>query len=451
MRRGGFGRVLVGLGAALVLIIGNESAAGRHLWARLLAAVGHHTYYLPHSWPAFVAWRALNEFVGAVHDLSPGFLALASVATIGGVLARALASARVREGRPDPLERLRSRTRLQSWIRNSPPVLLSLPWVIGTLSSVQDLRAGQGIADWIANALAGLFATAGIVGLTYLATRAGLRAVLAPVDSGPEPPRETTEIVFSAVAVTARTRTVVASFAAATVAMVGLTLTAPSDPRFGWALAAYVLTALSAPLFFQRASRIAVGIDGVWVRDASRSRFFAYRDLEEARPRGADLELVAGGRRVLRLQMHGDDAGRRDEVLARVNEAIARSRDSNSRAAEMLVRAMPAHHVASSARGGEGYRVPSVSRDQLWEVVEGQASDAQARTAAAEVLAIQLDEGDRARLRVAAGQCAEPRLRVALETLAGDAETAADADAVQHLPAGQPPGRAQVVNPGDRG
>jgi hypothetical protein len=416
MRRRGFGTVLAGLGGALLLIFLNESAAGQYVWTQLVASV--------------------RGGLGAGGlELSAAFgacLALGSLATIGVVVARALASARVRDGKPDPLERLRSRPRLQRWIQSVPALLVSLLW----------------LADGLPNAgMHTLLAVAGVVGLTYFATRVWVRSLVAPVETEREAPKGPGEIAFSAVAVTARTRTVVGSFAAATVAMVGLTLTVPSDPRFGWALAAYVLTALSAPFFFQRASRIAVGIDGVWVRDASHARFISYRDLDEARPHGADLELVAGGRAVLRLQMHGDDAGRRDEVLARVNEAIARSRESSSRGAELLVRALPAHSLASSAKGGEGYRVPSVSRDQLWEVVEGQTSDAATRTAAAEVLAIQLDAGERARLRVAAGQCAEPRLRVALEALAGEA----DDEIVEQERDRRPQPLPAVVHPDDRG
>jgi len=422
MNRRGFGPVLLGLGAALALIVGNESAAGQHLWKRISDALTRQTYEVPHSWLASVAWRSLNEFLGAVHGLSPGFLAIACVATIGGVLARAVGAARLREGRPDPLEWLRSRPRLQRGIRNTPAALLSLPWLLWTLVNAGELRErGNTLAGWLPGEISGLLASAGIIGLTYLGTRAGLRALLAPLEgeSETEQPKNAGEIVFSAVAVTARTRAVVAGFAAATVAMVGLTLTGPSDPRFLWVLAGYMATALSVPFLFQRASRIAVGIDGVWVRDASRTRFFAYRDLDEARARGADLELVAGGRAVLRLQMQGDDAGRRDEVLARVNETLAGSRAESGRAGERVVQAMPRGLVVASAMGADSYRLPSISREQLWDLVEGPASDASTRTAAAEALSVALDDSDRARLRVAASRCAQPRLRVALGTLAG--------------------------------
>ena len=421
-KRGGFGSVLLGLGAALAFIVGSVSVEGQHLWNLLRVALQHQAYEVPHSWLVSVAWRSLNEFYGAVDGLSAGFIAIACIATIGGVLARALGAARVREGQPDPLGWLRSRPRLQRWIRNTPAALLSLPWLLGTLASAGELGAGQSLAGWLPGELSGLFASAGVIALTYLATRAGLRALLAPVESESEPPKQAGEIVFSAVAVTARTRGLVAGFAAATVAMVGLTLTAPSDPRFLYALAAYLVTALSVPFFFQRASRIAVGLDGVWVRDASRTRFFAYRDLDEARARGADLELVAGGKPVLRLQMHGDDAGRRDEVLARVNEALASSRESTGRAGERVVQAMPRGLVVASSMGADSYRLPSISREQLWDLVEGTAADAPTRTAAAGALSVALDDSERARLRVAAAQCAEPRLRVALGTLAGGGE-----------------------------
>src|ERR1019366_1969497 len=148
--------------------------------------------------------------------------------------------------------------------------------------------------------------------------------------------------------------------------------------------------------------------------------------LDEARARGADLQLVRQGRVILRLQMHGEDAGRRDEVLARVNEKVARSRVSTTRGAEMLVQAMPTHRVAATARGADDYREASVSREQLWELIEGPTTDAETRTAAAQALATELLQAARTRLQTAAARCAEPRVRVALETLAPDDDSEAD-------------------------
>ena len=78
---------------------------------------------------------------------------------------------------------------------------------------------------------------------------------------------------------------------------------------------------------FRRASRVAIGLDGVHIRGTSRAQFFAYRDLDSARTKGSDLELVRRGKVVLRLQLHGEDAARRDAVLARISENIARVRE----------------------------------------------------------------------------------------------------------------------------
>jgi hypothetical protein len=80
--------------------------------------------------------------------------------------------------------------------------------------------------------------------------------------------------------------------------------------------------------------------------------------------------------------------------------------------------------VVASSLGGDSYRFPSISREQLWDLVEGPAADASTRTAAARALSAALDVSERARLRVAAAQCAEPRLRVALETVADGGEDA---------------------------
>ena len=426
MRRRGLGSVLVGFGAVLAFIVGLRTEAGDRFWQWLRSALLQREYYTPHSWLGALAWRTLGEFVNGLRDLFFVGLVVGGLATIGAVVARSVAWARVRDGKADPLERLRSRHRLTRALTAAPAVLLSgfglLAMVLDTRLALPQLRYGLVQLS----ALADLFSLGGLVALTYAVTRAGMRALLAPLETEVAAPKDRTEIVFSAVAVTARTRAAVGAFAAASVAMVAWTASAASDPRFLWALAAYVAAATTAPFVFRRASQIAVGVDGVWVRDGSRSLFFAYKDLDEARARGADLDLVRSGRTTLRLQMHGDDASRRDEVLARINDAIARSRESTTRGAEMVVQAMPTHRVASTSMGGDSYRLPSISREQLWELVEGSTADAPTRAAAAEALATALDDTDRARLRVAASQCAEPRLRVALDMMANGQDVELD-------------------------
>src|ERR1700722_5747262 len=198
MRRRGFGTLLGGLGGALLLIVLNESPAGRHLWARLVAAVSSGT--LPEPWLVGTVRRAAFEFATGARDLSGAFLTLASVATIGVVVARAAAYVRVREGRPDPIERLRARPGLQTWIRWTPAALFMLPAVVWLLSVAGEVGAGRSLAGWLSASVGGLIGSAGIAGLAYLATRAGLRALVAPVEMERDAPKEAGEIAFSAVA-----------------------------------------------------------------------------------------------------------------------------------------------------------------------------------------------------------------------------------------------------------
>jgi hypothetical protein len=211
------------------------------------------------------------------------------------------------------------------------------------------------------------------------------------------------------------------------------------SPAFLAAVAAYVAAAAGAAYAFRRASRIAVGIDGVYVGEAASTRFFPYREVDEVRAAGAgDLELLRGGRVVLRLQLHGEDAGRRDEVLARVDSAVARARSGETRGAEAVVQSMTARRkVVAAAIEPPGYREATLTREHLWatltrehlwELVEGAATDAPTRTAAAEALVrtSSLDGEERSRLRVAATRVADPRVRVAIGSLARDGEDEAD-------------------------
>ena len=68
--------------------------------------------------------------------------------------------------------------------------------------------------------------------------------------------------------------------------------------------------------------------------------------------------------------------------------------------------------------------VPALTRDQLWTLVEGPEHDRETRTAAARALATTGSEGERARLRIAAEHCAEPKVRVELLGIARGATVA---------------------------
>jgi hypothetical protein len=194
---------------------------------------------------------------------------------------------------------------------------------------------------------------------------------------------------------------------------------------------AYAAVAAGAAFAFRKASRVAVGVDGVLVKGTSRTRFFAYRDLEAARVASGALELVRKGKVILRLQLHGADALRRDAVLARVRQHVDRVKEGKDAVAAQLVASSSQEQLTRVASGGADYRAASLPREALWALVEGPSVDGEARRAAAEAIVKSGDAGERRRVRVAAERCADPRVRVALEALVdGDAEADAEAKAV---------------------
>jgi hypothetical protein len=197
-----------------------------------------------------------------------------------------------------------------------------------------------------------------------------------------------------------------------------------------YVLAGYVAMALGGAFAFRRASRIAVGFDGIYVGGSSRARFFAYASLDSARARGNNLELLRGHRVVLTLQLHGKDAADHAAILRRIEEAIAKAHEGASSAAGQVVLGTSERQLARLAGGAADYRAPTLTREQLWALVEGPEHDAATRTAAAKALAQTGDHDERARLRVAAEHYAEPHSRVVLRELATvDDEDRADGDA----------------------
>jgi hypothetical protein len=270
----------------------------------------------------------------------------------------------------------------------------------------------------------------------YLVARQGMRALLAPTIDGELAASTMTigadEIVFDAVAVTREAKVMVGSVAALSVAVTALIASRPIISLFHdrwpfYLMASYVVVAATTAIAFQKASRVAVGVDGVHVRGTSRAKFFAYRDLDEARANGGDIELVRRGRVLLRLQLHGEDAMRRDAVLARITEHIARVKEGRGAMAAQMVASSTKEALARIAHGGADYRMAAMTREQLWALVEGPEIEASARKAAAVALATSNDGSERARLRVAAEHCAEPQVRVALEEIARGDDVANEA------------------------
>ena len=131
-----------------------------------------------------------------------------------------------------------------------------------------------------------------------------------------------------------------------------------------------------------------------------------------------------------------------------MREAIARVKEGRSALPAELVSTATADELARAAGGGANYRGAALTREQLWALVEGPEIEANARRAAAEALARTSDGADRARLRVAAGHCAAPEVRVAIERIAD--EEPADGERERELRAarGSAPTAACLPRPG---
>jgi hypothetical protein len=347
----------------------------------------------------------------------------ASLAVPLAMVLRMLARARLRAGHPDPLDRVRR-------------VVASHPaWTHAATAGMAALVQWAWLKilppEYEFHRVAYLALAAVAAAVQWRLAAAGLRAFLAPTVEGEaeEATIEADEIHFAAVAVTRETLGMVGALGALTVAavafMAGIQIQQLyRDPHLFTVMLAYTGIAAASALAFRLASRISVGVDGVRVGGTSRTRFFAYRDLDDVREERGDVLLVKRGRTLLRLQLHGKDATRREAIVERIRAGIARVAVVERDGAANLVKSASPDTVARSMRGGADYRVASVSRDGLWALVEGSAVDAQARTAAARAILETGTDEERSRIRVAAGLCADPQVRVALEELA-DEEPAA--------------------------
>jgi hypothetical protein len=403
---------------------------GHPVWRAMLDFLDGFSFRAFGGFPAAQAYMA--DFVRAIDLAShPTFTTLAMwLACFAplGFIARIVARARLRADARDPLDRLRA------WMRADPrrmsAILGALPgaWCIAVTATLHR-NDRISLAAVLPSMLVGTV-------LQYLAARSVTNAFLSPtvdpeaearIEIGPD------EIAFDAVAVTREARAAVGGLAALSVAMVAWIAALPievlfRDPRLFAAVAAYAAIAAAAATAFRVASRVAVGVDGVLVKGTSRTRFYAYRDLDGARVANGDIEVLRRGRVVLRLQLHGADAVRRDAVAARIQDNVARVQRGEHAVAAQLVNSSSKDQLARVASGGADYRVASLSREALWALIEGPAIGSEARRAAAEALSRTSDLGERARLRVAAEHCADPHVRVALAELAEGIAAPAEAE-----------------------
>ncbi len=409
-----------------------ELRSSPHAWEAIFAFLDRFVFKAFGGFPAAQAYA--RDFVLVLeHAVLPTLWVYASWATFLvplGFVARIMARAWIRSGGRDPIDRLRT------WQRAHPAVWATLLGILPAVWGFFAFKVLYGNLDVTRGAVAPLALASAV--FEYVAARATFRAFLQPTVDPEEETRieiGADEIVFDAVAVTREARAAVAGLAGLSLVMVVWLAALPiltlfRDPRLFAAVAAYVAIAATSAAVFRAASRVAVGVDGVLVKGTSRTRFYAYRDLHDVRVSNGDIELWRRGGVVLRLQLHGADAIRRDAVAARIRENIARVQRGEHAVAAQLVASSSQEALTRVASGGADYRAATLSREALWALIEGPTVDSESRRAAAEALAKTSDAGERERLRVAAEHCADPRVRVAMIELA-EVESVAGAGGVE--------------------
>jgi hypothetical protein len=377
-----------------------------------------------------VAQRLWNLYDDARRVFSSGYVAGLVAATFAwplGFLARAVMRARLRAGYGDRLESLsrfvKDRSRLALLATSVP----SMAWAVMMARFIWRYSFSH---SWDSMLPSLVLPTALVfIGQTFATWRA-VKAFTAPLRSATEASGETITaegFTFDAVAVTPETMGAVGALAAITAVMFALVFALPTtvlahNHLFQASLISYLIAAIGGAALFQRTSRISVGLDGLHVSGSARSRFFGFADIDDARANGISLELLRQGRVVVRLQLHGEDAARRDALAERLREAIKRAKSQRDEPAIAFVKAASKAQLGHAAVGATSYRQVLPTRDKLWDAVEGAAIDADTRTAAAAALARDGDAADRTRLRIAAEHCAEPNVRKRIEALLEEEE-----------------------------
>ena len=200
-----------------------------------------------------------------------------------------------------------------------------------------------------------------------------------------------------------------------------------------------IVTSILRATWFSQYVRVTVGADGMFVRRRGAEGFVPWSDVADMWLESWDKSRSGRG---FYVKKKGDgDPVRLGAVVGSEQEARDLVRHARRQRAQYDVlegvRAAGALDLARDGRDTgawlEGvralrlehpdYRAAGVDDEILWSVVEAPRAEPTARAGAAAALAPKLGDGDRARLRVAAGSSALPELRTALEDIAAaDAE-----------------------------
>lgn len=392
--------------------------------------------------PAFdLRFEVVTSLMFSLPSLLVGPILVFGALVPAVVVARILMRARLRRDGRDTAAAAEAWLASHGGWRRALMFVPSLAWVVSVFIDNPGSMIGP-LPDWITPAeraaewVAFLLASGVAVAAGVRASIALRRALCAPLVSdkrerAADEPADEERLFFQAVAVTPEARAEIAVVGAVTLLCTLVVCVVPmemiTDRRAGIVAVVYALAVAAAAWEYQRASKIAVGLDGVLVTGTSRTRFFDYHQIDDAEAsEGGDVIVKRAGKDVLRLQLHGDDATRRELVVGRIRANIARARSLVGSQAHRLAQSATAADMARAARGLGDYRAAGTGTEELWQIVEAPVAATEARRAAARALGGALDDDGRARLRVAAEHCADPGARKALLRIADGA--AADRD-----------------------
>lgn len=197
-------------------------------------------------------------------------------------------------------------------------------------------------------------------------------------------------------------------------------------------------------LAYSRPSEIKIGTDGVLLSWFGRKTLMPYSEIAKvtrdasglcfSQKDGREVRIGAAWTASLRSrsqpELRSPDAYL-DALIERIRLAKEAAGSADVTALDRRGKALSewmAELRALTTRGARGFREAPVVPEALWKTVENGQAAPELRAAAAVALQPSLDEGGRARLRVAAATVVAPRLRVALSAAAeGDEEGLSEA------------------------
>lgn len=169
--------------------------------------------------------------------------------------------------------------------------------------------------------------------------------------------------------------------------------------------------------------QVAIGADGLTLRRTfKRARFVPYADIEDVRVEREAAYLTLTDGTVVPLR--ASNAEESSTVEQRIRDALSlyRARNVNAAAAVNRGGRTTSEWLDATKDRRATYREATVPDEELWNIIEDAAASPTERAGAALALRNELDDTGRDRLRVAAGACAEKKLRVALESVAERAD-----------------------------